>query len=81
MISAIPISAAKICPKNVECDPHVSEVKSPAFQEKFCFQAHQWFRDECVRPLKFKAEVQSATVRYKDKTEAELRLVREDDKK
>lgn len=58
-ISAIPIWAAEICPKNIEFETHVNKVEGPAFQEKFCFQAHQWFRNVCVRPkesskLKFK---------------------------
>lgn len=43
VISAVPIKAAEMCPKNVECEPHANKVERPAFQEKFGFQVHQWF--------------------------------------
>lgn len=62
------MKAAEICLKTVAGS---RKVEGSGFQEKFCFQAHEVVQ-RCMSKAteEFKAEVQSATQRYKDKTES-----------
>lgn len=71
--SAIYIKAAEICVKNAEGQFHLNKLKGSTFQEKFCFQAHRVVQRCMSKAIEeFKAEVQSVTQSYKDKTKAEF---------